>query len=205
MRIPVISTIIVVAAVAIMVRLGFWQLDRADEKAQLITQYEANQELPVIGSYQPFQTNDDGSFTGPQDELFRTVQIDCDNPQDWKAVAGRHANGQSGYVHMFICHGFPMGALGSSETAGPDLYGTIGWSRSPQQPEWQGGMVTGVLSMAGEDFEVVATQPLAGLAPLAKPDPNDLPNNHLSYAVQWFLFALTALVIYILALRRAAR
>jgi surfeit locus 1 family protein len=28
------------------------------------------------------------------------------------------------------------------------------------------------------------------------PDPRDLPNNHFSYAVQWFLFAATALVIY---------
>ncbi|HNJ47416.1 MAG TPA: SURF1 family protein, partial [Novosphingobium sp.] len=30
----------------------------------------------------------------------------------------------------------------------------------------------------------------------------DIPNNHLSYAVQWFLFAATALVIYGLALRK---
>ena len=45
-------------------------------------------------------------------------------------------------------------------------------------------------------------EPLAGLEPLAAPDPRDLPNNHLAYAGQWFFFALTALVIYILALRR---
>ena len=37
---------------------------------------------------------------------------------------------------------------------------------------------------------------------MAAPDPRDLPNNHLAYAGQWFFFALTALVIYILALRR---
>jgi surfeit locus 1 family protein len=42
----------------------------------------------------------------------------------------------------------------------------------------------------------------AKLQPNARPDPNDIPNNHLSYAVQWFLFALTALVIYGLALRK---
>ena len=29
-----------------------------------------------------------------------------------------------------------------------------------------------------------------------------MPNNHLAYAVQWFLFALTALVIYAIALRK---
>jgi surfeit locus 1 family protein len=29
-----------------------------------------------------------------------------------------------------------------------------------------------------------------------------VPNNHLSYAVQWFLFAAIASVIYVLAVRR---
>jgi surfeit locus 1 family protein len=32
-----------------------------------------------------------------------------------------------------------------------------------------------------------------------------LPNNHLMYAGQWFFFALTALVIYVLALRKKRR
>jgi cytochrome oxidase assembly protein ShyY1 len=49
---------------------------------------------------------------------------------------------------------------------------------------------------------LVADPPLAGLAANARPDPSDIPNNHLSYAVQWFLFAVTALVIYLLALRK---
>jgi cytochrome oxidase assembly protein ShyY1 len=31
------------------------------------------------------------------------------------------------------------------------------------------------------------------------------PNNHLAYAGQWFLFALAASVIYILAVRRRLR
>jgi cytochrome oxidase assembly protein ShyY1 len=29
-----------------------------------------------------------------------------------------------------------------------------------------------------------------------------MPNNHLAYAVQWFLFAAIALIIYIIAVRR---
>ena len=49
---------------------------------------------------------------------------------------------------------------------------------------------------------MVAIEPVAGLQPLAAPDPADLPNNHLAYAGQWFLFALTALVIYGLVLRQ---
>jgi cytochrome oxidase assembly protein ShyY1 len=49
---------------------------------------------------------------------------------------------------------------------------------------------------------LVADPPLAGLEANARPDPSDLPNNHLSYAVQWFLFAFVALVIYALAVRK---
>ena len=55
---------------------------------------------------------------------------------------------------------------------------------------------------AGEAIRVIADPPLAGLAANARPDPADLPNNHWSYAIQWFAFALTALVIYGLALRK---
>jgi surfeit locus 1 family protein len=32
-----------------------------------------------------------------------------------------------------------------------------------------------------------------------------VPNNHLSYAIQWFFFATTAVVIYVLALRKRWR
>jgi surfeit locus 1 family protein len=52
---------------------------------------------------------------------------------------------------------------------------------------------------------VVADPPLGGLVANAQPDPRSLPNNHLSYAVQWFLFAITALVIYGLALWRRGK
>ena len=34
------------------------------------------------------------------------------------------------------------------------------------------------------------------------PSPDSIPNNHLSYAVQWFLFAGIAALIYALALRK---
>ena len=48
----------------------------------------------------------------------------------------------------------------------------------------------------------VADPPLAGLEANGVPDPSEIPNNHFAYAIQWFLFALTALVIYGLAVRK---
>ena len=47
-----------------------------------------------------------------------------------------------------------------------------------------------------------AASPGPGLAASAPPSPDIIPNNHLSYAVQWFLFAGIALVIYTIALRQ---
>ena len=63
----------------------------------------------------------------------------------------------------------------------------------------------GVIGPYGRSVKLVAAPPQAGLAQLAMPDPRDVPDNHLSYAVQWFLFALTAVVVYVLALRRKWR
>lgn len=200
-RVPIIPTIIVIAAAAVMVALGFWQLGRLDEKEALIAQYEGNQDLSPMRGFAAFpaQTAED-NISHLDASLFRTVEIACDDPRDWKGVAGRNENDRAGYVHMFVCDSAANGA-----DAVTRLYATIGWSRSPQQPDWAGGTVTGILSTAGDDYEVVAGEPLAGLEPLARPDPSDLPNNHLAYAGQWFFFALTALVIYFLALRRRWR
>jgi surfeit locus 1 family protein len=82
----------------------------------------------------------------------------------------------------------------------------LGWSRSPEPAQWPGGEVAGVLlAQPKGKFDIIADPPLAGLEANARPDPADIPNNHLAYAVQWFLFAGVALVIYALALRKRMR
>ena len=49
---------------------------------------------------------------------------------------------------------------------------------------------------------LVADAPPPGLTANAPPDLSAVPNNHLAYGVQWFLFAGIAATIYGLALRR---
>jgi surfeit locus 1 family protein len=79
----------------------------------------------------------------------------------------------------------------------------IGWSRDHRAPRWSGGEVSGTIVPDREHrIRLVADSSAPGLEPSARPDPEALPNNHLLYAVQWFFFALTASVIYVLALRR---
>ena len=190
-RIPIIPTILVLAAAAVMVALGVWQLGRAEEKTALIAAYE--QALATGGPPVPLSTVQD-----PQANLYREVTLDCRQPASWRGIAGRNRNGQSGYAHYFTCSAESLqGRFDHTVEVG------IGWSRSPERPEWTGGPIEGLVTQGGEQgFMVIANEAKAGLEPLARPDPADLPNNHLAYAGQWFFFALTALAIYWLALKR---
>ncbi|MCB2085336.1 MAG: SURF1 family protein [Sphingomonadaceae bacterium] len=182
--IPIISTAIVLAAVAVMTGLGFWQLDRLDQKEALIARYKA---APTDAARIDYPAADQ-----IEQELYRKVRAECAEVASILGVAGNNSLGVSGFSHVADC----------TLKGGEEAKVALGWSRNPQSPDWQGGEVLGILAPGGK---IVADPPLAELGPLAKPDPADLPNNHLAYAGQWFFFALTALVIYILALRRRRR
>lgn len=183
-RVPIIPTIIVLAAVATMIALGIWQLGRMAEKEALLARYDA-----AAGSPDPvaFPLAGDGA-----DVWFRRSALDCLRVNDIEAVSGTSSQGQKGWVQRATC------AVSEDATVLVDL----GYSRDIAEPGFAGGTITGVIAPGPR---LVADPPLAGLAPMARPDPGDLPNNHLAYAGQWFFFALTALVIYVLALRRRRR
>lgn len=179
--IPIVATIIVVAAVATMIMLGFWQLGRADEKAALLASYGDAEENIAAVAYPKTEAE-------IEQRLYRRSSFECAQVAGMRAVAGTSANGRKGWAHLADCER----ADGGSGTA------ALGWSNNPQGPDWPGGTVSGVIAPGGR---IVADPPLAGLDALVRPDPADLPNNHMAYAVQWFLFALTALVIFVLAVR----
>lgn len=176
-NLPIIPTVVVVAAAATMVWLGFWQLGRADEKAALIASYEAAgdtaAEFPFAG-------------TG-EDVLFRRSSVDCSQITGRDPVAGTAANGAKGWAMRVEC-----------KTGDASVLVDLGFTRDLDAFAWEGGLVEGVIAPGPR---LVADPAAGGLYPLAKPNPSDLPNNHLSYAGQWFFFALTALVIYFLAIR----
>jgi len=52
---------------------------------------------------------------------------------------------------------------------------------------------------------LIAQQAPVGLKQIAPPRVEDVPNNHLAYAVQWFLFAGIAAVIFLIAVRCRTR
>lgn len=181
-QVPLLATVVVAAAAAIMIALGFWQLGRSEEKAALIARYEAATGNPAAVAF-PFREDAVAAA------LYRRSQVVCDAVLSVAAGNGIRADGAKGWAHRAVCRT----AQGQEATI------ALGFSNNAQSPGWRGGTVRGIVAPGPR---LVADPPLAGLQPLAKPDPSDLPNNHLAYAVQWFLFAATALVIYVLALRR---
>lgn len=184
-RLPLIPTIVVAAACATMAALGIWQLQRAEWKQGLLDRYATNMTLSSTVEWPR-------AVAEPEAGLYRKSSVTCERVSDLRAVAGRSAEGRTGWMHVADCE----------TAAGGEAQVALGWSNDPYIVDWSGGEVSGTVAPAGESVRLVADRPVAGLAPLAPPDPNDLPNNHLGYAFQWFFFALTAAVVYILALRR---
>jgi surfeit locus 1 family protein len=181
-RLPVVATILVLIAVGIMIRFGFWQLDRLHQKEALLARYAAARSM---SSDVPFPRN----AAETEHLLYRHATIDCPAVSGAESVAGRSATDQTGIGHIATC----------TLHDGTNARIVLGWSRNPVMPDWRGGTAAGIIAPGPR---LVADPPLAGLEANARPDPMDLPNNHLSYAVQWFLFAGIALVIYVLAVRK---
>ena len=203
-RIPVLPTLVVSIACAVMIALCFWQLDRRAEKAWQIALFEANMHREAA-AYQP---------KGPVPDalLFRLSSAMCVKVTGWRTEVGRSVKGGGGYRWIAEC---------STGAEGPGLLADMGVTRNPKlKPNWGGGLVRGrvttepshqsLFSKLGGEQEVlrpmlVSDTPAPGLEASAPPSPDEVPNNHLAYAVQWFLFAGVAAVIYALALRRRTR
>ncbi len=182
-QVPIFPTVVVLAAVATMVALGFWQLRRADWKEGMIARYEQALTMSSEVSWPP----DPAQYVAAE---FRRTSLTCDSVNAIRGTAGRSASDTLGWSQIASC-----------DTADGTIEVALGWSQRPDPPVWSGGAVQGLIVPAGDGVRLIAMPPVAGLQPLASPDPKDLPNNHLAYAGQWFFFALTALVIYVLALR----
>jgi surfeit locus 1 family protein len=201
-KLPLIPTIIVALAVTAMIALGVWQLQRKSEKEALIALYAANREKPAI-SYPPMGPVADSA-------MFRKSSANCLQVVGWQSGAGKDSEGRSGIRFIAQCK------TGGAE--GPGLILLAGVADRPDlKPDWKGGVVNGLIvtepdkrsllqKALGRDVVLrpmlIASEPVAGLRAPAQPRPEDITNNHLAYAIQWFLFAGAALIIYLLALRR---
>jgi cytochrome oxidase assembly protein ShyY1 len=186
-RWPIIPTIIVLGAVAVLIGLGVWQLQRLKTKEALLARYaQAEQLPPIVWPTLPMKDS--------QLPLFRHATGVCLRPVGKRVVGGESASGEPGFVQIVDC---------VTGAEGPGMSVAVGWSKNPNaQINWPGGPVSGVI---GPDKDmrmrlVAATAP-PGLEPVAPPSLSSIPNNHMQYAMTWFLFAMIAPLIYVLALR----
>ncbi len=184
-RLPILPTLLVLAAVAIMIRLGFWQLDRMHQKEALLARYAAAPSMPADADWP-------GDEKAAEQVLYRHARIDCREVTGVTTMAGQNAAGQSGLAQVAQCQ---LAGGGMAKVV-------LGWSSEPVLRDWRGGLVAGIIAPGPR---LVAQPPLAGLEASAVPNPSSIPNNHFSYAVQWFLFAGVALIIYALAVRGRLR
>lgn len=187
-RLPIVATIVVLAAVATMIGLGIWQLQRAKWKEGLLAKYARAETLPPV-TWPTVPLRDDRL------PLFRHATGVCLRIAGHRAVAGENRAGEPGFSQVVDC---------STGAEGPGMSVEVGWSKNPNaRVNWSGGPVSGVI---GPDrvtrMRLVAASAPPGLEPAAAPSLASIPNNHRSYAVQWFAFAAIALIIYVLAVRK---
>ena len=127
--------------------------------------------------------------------LFRHATGVCLRPIGQRAVAGENRAGEPGYVHIVDC---------TTGTEGLGMSVEVGWSKDPNaRIDWPGGPVSGVIGPDRRSrLRLVAASAPPGLESSAQPSLASIPNNHRFYALQWFAFAIIALVIYGLAVRK---
>jgi cytochrome oxidase assembly protein ShyY1 len=189
MRLPVIATTVVAVAVATMIGLGIWQLQRAEWKKGLLARYEQAGKLPPVA----WPAVPDKR----EDYYFRRATGFCLEVVGWRAVAGRNVRDEPGQAHIAQCR---------TGAEGPGMQVDIGWSLSSEAPGWKGGPVTGTIAPDSKyGIRLVSAGPAPGLEQSAPPSIEAIPNNHLLYAFQWFAFAAIAAIIYVLALRKRMR
>ena len=88
-RWPLIPTILVALAVATMIGLGIWQLQRKAEKEALLTRFAAAEGLPPVA----WPVVPDARAL----PLYRLSSVQCIKVVSWRAVSGSSADGESGY------------------------------------------------------------------------------------------------------------
>ncbi|MGH6659615.1 MAG: SURF1 family cytochrome oxidase biogenesis protein [Sphingomicrobium sp.] len=194
-RLPLIPTLLVALAVAAMIALGLWQIQRAGWKERMIATHAKAQSLPPIA----WPTVWPRPTALP---LFRHATGNCVRAVAKRSSAGQNRSGEIGYVQIVDCATGPEG---------PGMSVEIGWSKNPNAvSSWSGGLVSGIIVPDQRaQMRLVAATPAPGLEASRRPSAESIssvtPAGHKGYAATWFAFAAIALLIYALALRKRWR
>jgi surfeit locus 1 family protein len=214
--VPLLSTAIMLA---ILISLGVWQLQRREWKAGLLAQIDAAEQQPAIAlpsEPQPFQkVRVEGRFRTDLVALY-AFEVRDQKPGAHLIVPLE----RTGQPTILVDLGFVPDAM--PRPIAVEAGAVEGFIR----PAEQASTFSGGDNIAGRHFYTlnpaligntlglaqVAPYTLVALAPLVPrqyPEPAHAmprpPNDHLNYALTWFGFAITLLVIFILYARKASR
>jgi surfeit locus 1 family protein len=187
-RLPIGPTLFVLLAVPVMLALGYWQMFvRAPWKDAVLTQLAANSSAPVIALPQRLS----GALA------FRRVEVRCASLiSQGIGGAAASATGAPGFRHLALCE--PVG--------GEPVLVSLGVARDPKlmvQVPRQGRHIGRLVPRSGMPaYLLVSETPLPPLLAETPPGIATIPNSHRSYGLQWWLFALSLSVIYLLYVRR---
>lgn len=183
---PVLPTLMFALVLPVLLGLGLWQLGRHHWKAALLAEYAQNIDAPLL---------DLGSAPIPADSQFRHVRLNLDCPSAAPTErAGRNLAGAHGFAKLLAC-----------THDGQPLILDAGWSARPDASPLSAiaGVVDGRLIPDQDNgWILVADHAQPPLLSSAPPTIDTIPNNHLTYAVQWFGFAAVLAAIYGIWLRR---
>lgn len=202
-RIPVVPTVMTLVMLAILIYLGVWQLQRAEWKRARIAELTAAQSLPPLepGDYLR-------AMTGEASVQYRRAELPCSPGKvlPYGLKGGSSAGGVSGYLVLVSCR---------PNNRPPDIVAVAGWTRRSDAAAvpivvdtvFRGTIIEKPFGKAKgrPQFMLIAENPVAPLEQPRLPQPGDLPDNHFSYALQWFSFAAVLAVIYGIWLRRRLR
>jgi surfeit locus 1 family protein len=225
LRVSLAPTLVVVVLLPVLVGLGLWQLQRAEEKRQIAAEFEAGA--------QPVTVQDPGALRAlgelPRFQVVRLSgryvpgrQFLLDNMTDGGAAGYRvltpfEAEGSDVWVIVdrgWVARGFD-GTL-PDVTVEDGLRSVEGrTNRLPRpglelagSPAVEGGWPRVVQFPRLGDLEAILGRPLAGAVVLLDPAAEDGflrrwqpiefgPERHVGYAVQWFALAATLVIIFL--------
>ncbi len=203
----IIPALFGVAGTAVLVSLGLWQLSRAEEKATLIAGMEARIFEPPI----PLPA----SFDAESDRYLPVTVAGRFLPDYTLAMAAQKARGPGFHLigvlettdgrRVLVDRGFLPQAEAANlraQSDGVEIAGNLHWPRDGDRftPEYDASRNLFFARNVDQMATLLETEPVLIVlresdeaAPPTTPVPVyqvSIPDNHLGYAVQWFLMAL---------------
>jgi len=224
--VPVLPTLTVAVLLTVLCSLGFWQLDRMRQKEAMLARYHANS----LAAPAPLPRQ----IADPQSYAFRAVQLDCAFEGPAHLSPGSSPDGRAGQHVYALCReegraarvvvdlgwvpfqaDVPLIAglrariegIARPWTEHTFVETLSGSARVSPQTFQSGGEADSPIAPVFVQARTIA--PLEGASlPGIQPSPlqvEAIPNNHRSYAIQWFAFATILLIIYGVYLARWRR